>query len=267
MKKNIRLWQRDYAIQERLELTPMTTSQIAKAFFNANKKKAAQRLQRHFAHGLVKRFPNIMQIMQGKPEYVYYRGKVDRHPQHVQHDLAIAEFSIVFSQWIKESSRYRGDFFFQKQLPKLRCGLIPDGVFFIGKTNQNRELLYFLEVDLGTESMTGNNYSLSGKLHIYEQYWDDGGFRDDFSWRGTFNGFRVLLLLSTKRRLDNAQQLTKRDGHDFVLLTTIDRLGEPFDQPIFATNNGTSADVFGREEIMGDLVRPVIPNKNEENQQ
>ncbi len=58
-------------------------------------------------------------------------------------------------------------------------GFIPDGVFSIRNKQQNKRLLFFLEVDLSTESIVSaqNPVNISQKIRSYRSYFKTKGYR------------------------------------------------------------------------------------------
>jgi len=85
-------------------------------------------------------------------------------------------------------------------------GFIPDGVFSIRNEQQNKRLLFFLEVDRSTESIASaqNPVSISQKIRSYRSYFQTKAYkRYEKIWTADLNGFRVLFLTNTPQRKDS----------------------------------------------------------------
>ncbi|MCH8981265.1 replication-relaxation family protein [candidate division KSB1 bacterium] len=85
-------------------------------------------------------------------------------------------------------------------------GFIPDGVFCIRNEQQNKRLLFFLEVDRSTESIASaqNPVSISQKIRSYRSYFQTKGYkRYEKMWMEDLDGFRVLFLTNTPQRKES----------------------------------------------------------------
>jgi hypothetical protein len=95
--------------------------------------------------------------------------------------------------------------------PQDACGqdheLIPDGVFALTHTKIGKTLLFFLEVDMGTQPLISNraqNRDVRSKLTRYQALLGDGGYRRYEALLGVggpFKGFRVLFVAEGPSRL------------------------------------------------------------------
>ena len=105
----------------------------------------------------------------------------------------------------------------------------PDGVFVLRCTESEKTLLFFLEVDMATESLTSNkgykgnieekitNYQLNYKLGRYRRY------ESFFNCR--LRGFRLLFLTSDLTRLSKLSKLMiQMPPSDFINITDQDSL-------------------------------------------
>jgi hypothetical protein len=121
-----------------------------------------------------------------------------------------------------------------------RVAFAPDGVFSIRHKPSDKTLLFFLEVDRGTETLasTRNPGSVQQKIINYQQYFRSGGYkRYQDLWNCEFNGFRLLFLAHSPGRLAALCRLVQETPpSDFVWLTDRDRM--------FA--EGMSADIWAR---------------------
>ena len=107
----------------------------------------------------------------------------------------------------------------------------PDGVFFIRDSVQNRSILFFLEVDCGTETLASpdrNVKDIRQKIINYNLYFDNLGYkRYEKLWGCKLNGFRLILLANTAERLVNLCRLVREmPPTDFIWLTEQSRMFE-----------------------------------------
>ncbi len=249
MGRAVRLWQRDYEILDELRHGFHSTSQIARLYFPALKK-GSERMKLLFEAELVGRFPKPTLEMRGKPEFVYCaKGKAHRRRDSwASHALAITEFKVRFLLWVRSQTEFSGQFFYPSQLQNKSDNLIPDGVFVVRRNG--KALLYFLEVDLGTEAFAGNGYAFGDKLDAYGDYFDRGEYVKDFDALGTFRGFRVAVVFDSEKRLENFRSIAELKGADFVLLSTFERLKpETFSDRVWFACDGEMVSLVGKQGI------------------
>lgn len=69
---------------------------------------------------------------------------------------------------------------------------------------QNKSLLLFLEVDMGTESLNTSSLSsnnIASKIKNYRAYFQSQKYkRYETKWNTKFNGFRLLFLTNSAKR-------------------------------------------------------------------
>lgn len=119
--------------------------------------------------------------------------------------------------------------------------IIPDGVFTITDKKSKKALLFFLEVDMGTETLASptqsprdirqkvNNYQMLFKHGIYKRYNNIANCK--------LNGFRLLFLTSTLNRMESICRLIQSiPPSDFIWVTN--------QQQIF--NKGVAAEIWAR---------------------
>ena len=107
--------------------------------------------------------------------------------------------------------------------------IIPDGVFTITDTKSKKVLLFFLEVDMGTETLASptqssgdirqkvNNYQMLFKHEIYERYNNIANCK--------LNGFRLLFLTNTLNRMESICRLVQSmPPSDFIWVTDQQRV-------------------------------------------
>ena len=110
---------------------------------------------------------------------------------------------------------------------------IPDGVFTInnGDQSQRKSLLFFLEVDMGTEplaSPTAGGRDLRQKILNYQAYFRTNRYRRyEELWGCKFNGFRLLFLANTSSRMAAICRLVQEMvPSDFIWVTDQGRVFE-----------------------------------------
>lgn len=96
-------------------------------------------------------------------------------------------------------------------VPRLKTHLVPDGVFVL-ETRDARSSLFVLEIDRGTEPLTGSHPSaIERKLDLYSVGFEsnsDAAYEQLFGVK--FSGFRVLCLVPDSRRADGFLKLAKK---------------------------------------------------------
>jgi len=105
-------------------------------------------------------------------------------------------------------------------------GFVPDLVFCIHHAELAKSLLFFAEVDMGTEERTSaraDDNSILAKVRRYQAYFEQNGYkRYEAIWNTTFRGFRLLLIANTNRRLIEVCRLIADDQvgpSDFIWST------------------------------------------------
>lgn len=101
---------------------------------------------------------------------------------------------------------------------------IPDGIFSISYEGQGKSLLFFLEVDMGTETISSNNpvsKDIRKKILCYQHIFKKQAYKKlESLFQCQFNGFRTLFVANTEYRLKQLCKLTKSmTSTDFIWLT------------------------------------------------
>ena len=138
----------------------------------------------------------------------------------------------------------------------------PDGVFTLRDQESGKTLLFFLEVDMGTETLASARRGAKDiltKVISYQQYFRSGGYkRYQDLWDCELKGFRLLFLAHSAARLAALSRLVQETSpSDFIWLTDRDRM--------FA--DGVSADIWARggkldappDSIVGQTMSCVTP--------
>ena len=101
---------------------------------------------------------------------------------------------------------------------------IPDGVFSLFNEPDNKALLFFLEVDMGTESFgsaSANASTIERKILNYQEYFYSGRYKEwQKSFGCKFNGFRLLILASEFTRHSKlCKRVEVTPPNNFIWLT------------------------------------------------
>jgi DNA-binding PadR family transcriptional regulator len=105
----------------------------------------------------------------------------------------------------------------------------PDAVISISDSVQNKTLLFFLEVDTGTETIASPKRELTDirqKILNYQSYFQSLRYKKyEKLWRCQLNGFRLLFLTNSLGRLTALSRLIQEmPPADFVWLTQLSRV-------------------------------------------
>jgi hypothetical protein len=146
-------------------------------------------------------------------------------------------------------------------------GFKPDSVFSITHRDKNKTLLFFLEADMGTESIASLGRvprDIRQKVINYQQYFKKGEYKVyEKVMDCSLKGFRLLFLTDTGTRLGSLCKLLRQiPPSDFIWLTTVEQM----------FSKGLSAKIWvrgGRQEdpegsILGSEIAcdaPLLPLK------
>ena len=90
---------------------------------------------------------------------------------------------------------------------------IPDGVCSVYSNKQNFRLLFFLETDISTKTISGskNSISIIREIKNYHAYLISGVYkRYERKWKDQIQGFRLLFLCDSVKR---KEMITRNVGH------------------------------------------------------
>jgi hypothetical protein len=180
----------------------------------------------------------------------------------IEHDLLVNWFLIHLTQIERSNNRFQvfilttsshnltqGDF--NRPLTMERFSnddksgkintMIPDGVFTITDKKAKKALLFFLEVDMGTETLASPTLSpgdIKQKINNYQSLFKYGTY-DRYSniVNNKFNGFRLLFLTDTVNRKESICHLVQSmPPSDFIWVTNQQQV----------TINGAAAEIWAR---------------------
>ena len=154
-------------------------------------------------------------------------------------DLTINPHAPCF---ILNNEKKHYDFF--KSLIRIETGddfveFAPDGIFSIWHRGIGKSLLFFLEIDMGTESMASlgrNSNDVRQKISNYQALFRTGHYkRYEEIFKLKYNGFRLLFLVNSSSRLVSLCRLAQEmPPSNFIWLTDQERM----------FTNGVSADIW-----------------------
>ena len=126
-------------------------------------------------------------------------------------------------------TKYIKDVSFSTREPGERILHTPDAVFAL--ESKGKALLFFLEIDRGTETISNPNKGVGKMVRFYEAYANEGryrGYAQDFGC-AAFGNFRLLIVTTTQRRIGNMRNAlgdARNPVHKFFWLTTSDKVTE-----------------------------------------
>ena len=180
------------------------------------------------------------------------------HLGEIEH--AIPEFSIQFlspdSPFLKRDNSNIPLIYEQPPAEgqsKNVSGFTPDGVFSITHRKRQITLLFFLEVDMGTESVASlkrGPRDVRQKVINYQEYFRSDRYkRYEKYWGCNLKGFRLLFLTNTNGRMAVLSRLVQEmPPSDFIWLTS---LKEMF-------SNGLSAEIWIRGGKQGAPSKSIL---------
>jgi len=140
---------------------------------------------------------------------------------------------------------------------------VPDGVFSITDKARDKTLLFFLEADMGTESLASSNEksgAIRQKIINYQAYFRSGAYRRyEGLWSCNLKGFRLLFLTVGPGRLGLlCRTVRETPPSDFIWLTDTGRMFEHgVSAPIWARGGRADAEP---QSILGTLAcRAPVP--------
>jgi len=175
-------------------------------------------------YGLDKRGADIVALELGVDRSEIHWKRRDNRVEFLflEHTLDIAEFRLCLMKAIQKD-RTADILFWQREGKELQdrvenpkgnsnyLPINPDA--FFGIQTAEGKSFYFVEIDRGTES----NRRFIKKITAYKQYWKTKKYQDRYNFRS----FRVLIVTTTQKRLNNLLTKTgEAGGKNMFLFTT-----------------------------------------------
>ncbi len=132
----------------------------------------------------------------------------------------------------------------------------PDAAILITDRSQQKSVLFFLEVDMGTEAVSSDGGGdIREKILRYKHYFRTGGYKQfEQIWGAPLNGFRLLFLTNNASRHAALCALTRSLAPSgFVWITTAEQLFADGISGAIWTAGGQSDQ--GRRSILGRLAQ------------
>jgi hypothetical protein len=134
--------------------------------------------------------------------------------------------------------------------------MIPDGVFIITDKESEKALLFFLEVDMGTEKLfnsKGKPNNVRQKIINYQALFRTGQYkRYEKIFNVSLNGFRLLFLSKTHAKLKSLCKLVREmQPTDFVWLAAEDQM----------FSNGLSAEIWVRGGKDNEQLQSILGHR------
>jgi hypothetical protein len=134
--------------------------------------------------------------------------------------------------------------------------MIPDGVFIITDKESEKSLLFFLEVDMGTETLVnskGKPTDVRQKIINYQALFREAHYkRYEKIFKTKLNGFRLLFLSNTPARLKALCQLVREmPPTDFVWVAAQDQM----------FSNGLSAEIWVRGGKDNEQLQSILGHR------
>lgn len=100
----------------------------------------------------------------------------------------------------------------------------PDGVLSLTEPQSGKALLFFVEIDMGSEGLstaTGSQGAISEKVRRYQAYFQSNAYkRYETEWNVKFNGFRLLFVAQDRTRSSQLSRLVQSvPPNDFIWIT------------------------------------------------
>ena len=214
---------------------------------------------------------HIVILTQKGIKFLNARGLLSRHafsstnkkinPLFIEHDLMMNWFFIHLAQLTRNKCRFliqhltnsshdlkdgntdypllMEKFFYGDNSKETIC-MVPDGIFTITDKGAGKSLLFYLEVDMGTETLVNSNRSpgdIREKIINYQTLFSSNRYkRYEKIFKTKFNGFRLLFVTNTSVRMKALCGLIQRmPPKDFIWVTEINRIfSKGISAPIWA---------------------------------
>lgn len=272
IKRRRMITSKDMALLENLADLRLATAPLLAARLGTSEQMIRRRCRKMTTSGLLKTFPCGLGQGRGRPEGVYSVTTEGSHQltemkllhpdvpvDQVTGDnvLRTAEHQIVLN-WLAiqiKALEQHGDEFGVKfisstspfhlssagstvlcdkvELPDgSSIAFTPDVAFCVTHKGTNKSLLFFLEVDMGTETVAdskhASNADIRRKIIVYRNYFGRRGYKRYQAQRlfnAQLNGFRLLLVSATPQRCDTLCRLVHAmPPSDFVWVTDYNTL-------------------------------------------
>lgn len=142
---------------------------------------------------------------------------VSRGAMQLSHLLAVNRFLVLLESTANKEDIFLSEciqYYQKSRLEKFTINFVPDALFILSR--QEKQSLFFLEVDRGTEPLFSNNLERSSIHKKFNDYFNMLKIGSYTSF-GTFSGFRVLFVTSNKARRDSLLKFACTQPHSVCL--------------------------------------------------
>ena len=120
--------------------------------------------------------------------------------------------------------------------------IVPDGAFILENLETGRRGLFFVEMDMATETIISilkhdNRSTLAFKFSQYDRYLRSERYRKTYSQYGDFAYFILLFITLQEARVENVRRELSSDLADYYRLTTYERAMGDFLGSIWKSRN------------------------------
>src|SRR4051812_761584 len=153
--------------------------------------------------------------------FVCLEGEIVKRPH-----LKLLQTFLEYRRKGERGYRETADYVAEPHAPENR--LIPDGAFILENTQSKRRVLFFIEMDMGTERLTApqsrdREATIKGKFAQYDRYLTGGTFATTYATYGEFRSFLMLFVIVSSDRMENIRvvcQNLSNELHSYYRLTT-----------------------------------------------
>jgi hypothetical protein len=139
---------------------------------------------------------------------------------------------------------------------------VPDAAFCITRRRDGKSLLFFVEVDMGTEAVTrrkaDSNVDVQQKIASYRTYLGGRGYKR-YESQAAFNvrshGFRLLIVVNSTRRRDALGEFMRRSPHPCGFVWTCDNAS--------LTRDGIAGKIWMVGGRMGEAPRSILSGERQ----
>jgi len=221
----------------------LTTAQLS-LLLGLSEQMTRRHLRQLRAKNILRELPR-KSIGRGRPKSAFACQGDEFKPHLLEHQLALNWCRIHFSVCPKKSTQFLAHTSTDLRLevptsPTNNASqtFIPDGALAI--TGNEKQLLFFIEMDMGTEPLRASKAGATDfldKLDAYRVLFGSKGYKQfETRFKCAFRGFRLLIVANSQSRFEGLCQLVQSEMFcDFVWLTELDTLrNQGIQKPIWA---------------------------------
>lgn len=229
----------------------LTTAQLA-LLLGLSEQMTRRQLRLLRAKNIIRELPR-KSLGRGRPKSAFTSQGDEFKPHLLEHQLALNWCRIHFSVCPQKSTQFLAHTSTNLRLEvptsptnNVSQTFIPDGTLTI--TKNKKTLLFFLEMDMGTEALRASKAGVTDfldKLDVYRVLFGSNGYKQfEARFKCAFKGFRLLIVANSQSRFEGLCQLVQSETFcDFVWLTELEAL----------RNQGIENSIWAKGGINTDL--------------